>query len=77
MSNDPWYTRSEFWGSFATHLAGLAMTFLPGVAPTIQTIGAGLGMLAPIVYTFGRSNVKAAQAAAAMTAVAGAISQPK
>lgn len=74
MNNDPWYTRTEFWASLATHLAGIFLAVKPGSAPVVRNIGTALGLLSPIVYAFGRSNVKAAQAAAAAQAVAQGLS---
>lgn len=68
-SNDPWYTRTEFWFTLVTAVMGL-MGAKVSSNPTVQAIGATIGGLSPIVYTWGRGNVKATQAAAAMTAVA-------
>lgn len=74
-SNDPWYTRTEFWATIATILMG----FLGQKShnPIVQNIGATIGGLGPIVYTWGRSNVKAQQAASAMNAVGGILEGPE
>lgn len=63
IKDGPWYTRSEFWMSLATTVLGLAAQ--KSGNPTVQTIGAAVGGLSPITYTWGRSQIK--QAAASCT----------
>lgn len=66
-TNDPWYTRSELWVTLASVLMGFFGQ--KSQNPMVQNIGATLAGLAPIVYTWGRSNVKVQQAATVMGAV--------
>lgn len=70
-----WYTRTEFWGTLASMAMGGMMA--AGVhPPVVQAIGATMSGLAPIVYTWGRSNVKVATAAGVMGTVGQVLSQP-
>lgn len=66
--NDPWYSRTEFWGLF---IAAAKMIFAPAVT-IIPLVGQVAGIAGLAVYAFGRSNVKAAKTAAALRAISGA-----
>lgn len=69
---DPWYTRSEFWTMIASTLLGIFGTKI-APSPIVQNVSATLTGLSPLVYMWGRGNVKAAQASTAMTAVGKAV----
>ena len=71
----PWHTRTEFWGTLATTALGL-IGARAAASPVTQAISTGLGLVAPIVYNIGRSNVKAATAAGIMATVAQALQPP-
>lgn len=74
-NQDPWYTRTEFWTTIATIIIGFLGT--KSQNPTVQNIGATMAGLGPIVYTWGRSNVKVQQAANALNAVGTVLEGPK
>lgn len=76
-TNDPWYARTEFWKTLATMVFGIVAAANPKLIPQVQMIGAAVAGIAPIVYTWGRNNVKAVQAGKALEAVAVTVTQGK
>lgn len=71
----PWYSRTEFWGTLTSSIVGLLPFLSPASLPLIKGIGLGISGLAPIIYGYGRSNVKVATAAGIMGAVGATLSQ--
>ena len=72
--SDPWYTRTEFWATLGNVVMQFAGVLKFAVPPPFGLALAGLGSM---VYTFGRGNVKANQAAAAASALGQALSGQK
>lgn len=77
MTNDPWYTRTEFWAKIGVMILGSLAATSPKLSPIIQNIGATAAGAAPLIYIWGRSNVKIAKAAAALEALGAGLQAPK
>jgi len=71
----PWYTRTEFWGTVTSSIIGLVPFFSPAALPIVKGAGIIVSSLAPIVYGYGRANVKAATAAGILGTVGATLSQ--
>lgn len=69
MTDDPWYGRSEFWVKIGTVLLGVLAAANVHLPPIVRDVGATAAAAAPIVYIWGRGNVKAAAAGAALAGV--------
>lgn len=73
MQTDPWYTRTEFWAAVVGFLQGPLVALIPGVGPIAQIASQVLTTLSPLVYIFGRGQVKVAAVTAQAAALAPAL----
>lgn len=75
VTDKPFWKRSEFWVSLITSLVGL---FASGHSDnqTLKDIGGVAATAAPLVYTFGRMQVKKSVATGLINAFANAVSTP-
>lgn len=63
INNDPWYTRTEFWTMVASVIGGIFGVHV-ATNPIAQNVSVGLSTVAPLLYMYGRGNVKTAGMAA-------------